>query len=429
MMVGVMNILRSSRNLITSIHSTGSFFIHLSPPLMSPLTLHNQFQLASLNPPFLLVFSCSIKSKTKSPQRKVHETHSNKKDLLGIAHMTSVGDHTPKESEFEKWTQNLQRGFQPEDVSKVLKHQTDPDLAFDIFRWASQQRRYKHTHLTYELMIQTLASASRFHTAGILIDEVLAGACDASESLFNTVVYVCIQAGWLGKAINVYRNMWKTSDCKPSLKTYNLLLSAIVNKENNNNSYISHMYMQNMQGLFKKMVNANISPDIFTLNVMIKGYAKSLHMNDALRIFHQIDLYGCTPNAHTFNYLIRGLCLQSRTINAMELYQEMISNGFTPSNMAYNSIVNSLSLTGDLQEAIRVLTEMVDKLGVPDFITYKTIVDRLCREGKEQEASKFLHEFRLKDRALDGISYRKLLHHLQSRSETLVCKHQKPLRD
>ncbi|GLJ15790.1 hypothetical protein SUGI_0260100 [Cryptomeria japonica] len=332
-----------------------------------------------------------------------------------------TGGLNPKESEaqFEKWTQTLQRGFQPEDVAEVLKQQTDLDLAFDIFRWASQQKRYKHTHLTYQLMIQKLSSAPTLQKMEILIDEVMAGVCDGSESLFNTVIFACIQAGWLSRAISMYRHMWNTSDCKPSLKTYNLLLSALVNKKNNNNSYISHMHMQNMRALFKQMIDGNVAPDIFTLNVMIKGYAKSLHMNDALRIFHQMDLYGCSPNAHTYNYLITGLCLQSRTINAMEIYQEMIVKGFAPTNMVYNSLINSLSLAGQLEEAIRILREMIDKLGVPEFITYKTLVDGLCREGKGQEARKLLQEFRQKDRSLDGISYRELFNHLHSRSETM----------
>jgi len=101
--------------------------------------------------------------------------------------------------------------------------------------------------------------------------------------------------------------------------------------------------------LFKQMVAANVAPDIFTLNTMIKGYSKPLRLNDALRIFHQMELYCCTPNAHTSNYLIKGLCLQSRTDNAIHIYQDMIGRGFVPSNLVYNSLANSLSICGELQ--------------------------------------------------------------------------------
>jgi pentatricopeptide repeat protein len=338
---------------------------------------------------------------------------------MTAAHATPQG-LTHREMKFENWTQKLQRGFQPEDVVKVLKEQRDVDLCYDIFRWASQQRRYKHNHLTYHVMIQKLAAETRLDKVEILVSEILAGACDGSESLFNTVIYIYIQARNLGKALNVYRHMRKTSDCKPSLRTYNTLLSALVDKCTN--SYVSHVYMQNIQALFEQMVAANVAPDIFTLNTLIKGYSKSLHLDDALRIFHQIEFYCCIPNVHTFNYLIRGLCLQNMTDNAMVIYQDMISRGFVPSNMVYNSLVNSLSFGGELQRATEVLREMIEKGGVPDFITYKTLVDGLCKEEKGEQARQLLHEFREKDLALDGISYRKLLNLLQLWSDTVDAK-------
>jgi pentatricopeptide repeat protein len=334
---------------------------------------------------------------------------------------------THRERKFGNWIQKLQRGFQPEDVVEVLKQQRDVDLCFDIFRWASQQRRYKHNHLTYHVMIQKFASATRLNKVEILVNEILAGACDGSEALFNTLIYIYIEACKLEKAINVYRHMRKTSDCKPSLRTYNILLSALVDKCTN--SYVSHLYMRNIRALFKQMVAANVAPDIFTLNTMIKGYSKSLRLNYALRIFHQMELYCCTPNAHTFNYLIRGLCLQSRTDNAIHIYQDMIGRGFVPSNMVYNSLVNSLSFCGELQRATKVLREMIEKGGVPDFVTYKTLVDGLCKEGKREQARQLLHEFRQKDIALDGFSDRKLLDHLQLWSETVDAKNLKISRD
>jgi pentatricopeptide repeat protein len=56
------------------------------------------------------------------------------------------------------------------------------------------------------------------------------------------------------------------------------------------------MYMDNVSALFRKMLEEGTTPDTRTLNVLIKGYAQSLHLNDALRVFHQMrPLYGCEP--------------------------------------------------------------------------------------------------------------------------------------
>jgi pentatricopeptide repeat protein len=49
---------------------------------------------------------------------------------------------------------------------------------------------------------------------------------------------------------------------------------------------VHYMYMDNVSVLFKQMLKEEIPPDTRTLNVLIRGYVQSLHLNDALRVFH-----------------------------------------------------------------------------------------------------------------------------------------------
>ena len=87
-------------------------------------------------------------------------------------------------------------------------------------------------------------------------------------------------------------------DCRPSIRTYNILFTAMLSR--GKNSYINHMYMETIRCLFKQMVNDGIQPDIYSLNARIKGYVLSLNVNDALRVFHQMDVvYNCLPNSFT----------------------------------------------------------------------------------------------------------------------------------
>jgi pentatricopeptide repeat protein len=77
---------------------------------------------------------------------------------------------------------------------------------------------------------------------------------------------------------------------------------------------VHYMYMDNVSVLFKQMLKEEIPPDTRTLNVLIRGYVQSLHLNDALRVFHQMrPLYGCEPNTFTYNYLVYGLSAQGHT--------------------------------------------------------------------------------------------------------------------
>ncbi|KAI4346864.1 hypothetical protein L6164_007728 [Bauhinia variegata] len=246
-----------------------------------------------------------------------------------------------------------------------------------------------------------------------IVNQVLAIPLLGSEALYNTIIYYFIEARKLTRAVNIFKHMKSSRNlsCRPSIRTYNLLFSALLSR--GSNFYINHMYMETTRCLFKQMVNDGIEPDIISLNSMVKGYVLSLHVNDALPIFHQMGVvYNCQPNSFTYDYLIHGLCAQGRTNNAKELCHEMKGKGFIPSTKSYNSLVNALALGGEIEEAVNYLWEMTEKQRSVDFITYRTVLDEICRKGRFQEAMKLLKELQEKD-LVDGHAYRKLLYVLE----------------
>ncbi|XP_062075240.1 pentatricopeptide repeat-containing protein At2g27800, mitochondrial-like [Humulus lupulus] len=231
--------------------------------------------------------------------------------------------------------------------------------------------------------------------------------------MLPAIIYFFTEARKLTRAINIYKHMKNSRNlgCRPSIRTYNTLFAAFLSM--GNNSYINHVYMDTIRGLFRQMVSDGIEPDIFSLNSMVKGYVLSLHVNDALRIFHQMGVvYNCIPNSFTYDYLIHGLCAQGRTNNAAELCNEMKSKGFIPSGKSYNSLVNALALSGDVEETIKYLWEMIEQQRSADIITYRIVLDEVCRSGRIEDVMKLLKQFQEKD-LVDGHLYRRLLHVLE----------------
>ncbi|XP_039048610.1 pentatricopeptide repeat-containing protein At2g27800, mitochondrial-like [Hibiscus syriacus] len=247
----------------------------------------------------------------------------------------------------------------------------------------------------------------------VVVNQVLAIRSFGSEPLYNTIIYFFTEARKLSRAVNIFkhmRNNWKL-DCRPSIRTYNILFTAMLSR--GRDSYINHVYMGTIRCLFRQMVDDGIEPDIFSLNSMIKGYVLSLHVNDALRVFHQMGVvYKCLPNAYSYDYLIYGLCAQGRTNNARELCDEMKKNGFTPSSKSYNSLVNALAIAGEVEEAVRYLRDMIEMRKSADLITYRTILDEICRRGRVEEAMGLLKELQNKD-LVDGQTCRKLLYAME----------------
>ncbi|KAM7522314.1 hypothetical protein LguiA_012216 [Lonicera macranthoides] len=331
---------------------------------------------------------------------------------------------TLDEAQFQHVLSQLLPRFTPEELSNVITMQNDPLVCFELFNWASQQPRFRHDVSTYHITIKKLGAAKMYEEMDDVVNQVLAIPSIGSEALYNTMIYFFTENRKLTRAVNIYKHMKNSRklDCRPTIRTYNLLFAAFLSK--GSNSYVNHMYMETIRGLFKQMVNDGVEPDIFSLNSMIKGYVLSLHLNDALRVFHQMDVvYNCEPNSFSYDYLIHGLCAQGRTNNAREMCNKMKEKGFLPSSKSYNSLVNSLALAGEVEEAVNFLWEMTENRRLADLITYRTVLDEICRQRKVGDALSLLKEFQEKD-IMDGHTYRKLLYELEDNFGSLNDQNQ-----
>ncbi|KAL8496731.1 hypothetical protein ACS0TY_020415 [Phlomoides rotata] len=322
------------------------------------------------------------------------------------------------ETLFNRAISQLPPRFTHEELHDVIALQVDPLVCLELFNWASQQHRFRHNVLTFHVTIKKLGAEKMYEEMDYIVNQVLAIPSIGSEALYNSMIYYFTEARKLVRAVNIYKHMHdcRKLDCRPSLKSYNILFAALLSR--GKNSYINHMYMETIRCLFKQMVDDGVEPDIFCLNCMIKGYVLSLHINDALRIFHQMDtVYSCQPNSFSYDYLIHGLCAQGRTKNARELFDRMKKSGFVPSSKSYNSLVNSLALEGEVDEAVQFLWEMAENQRLADFITYRTVLDEISRQKGIKAALKLNEQFREKN-LVDANTHRKLTYELEDNAHS-----------
>lgn len=326
----------------------------------------------------------------------------------------AASKRTLDELQFHRAVSQLLPRFQPQDLYNLINLQEDPLLCLELFNWASQQPRFTHDVSTFHVTIKKLGAAKMYDEMDHIVNEALSIPNFGSEVLYNSMVYFFTEARKLSKAVHVYKHMrsLKKLDCRPSIRTYNLLFAAFLSKRSN--TYINHLYMDTMSMLFKQMVDDGVDPDIFALNSMIKGYVLSLHVNDALRIYHQMGVvYDCRPNSFTFDYLIHGLCAQGRTQNAKKLCDEMKAKGFVPSSKSYNSLVCSFALEGEIDDAVSYLWEMTENQRSADYITYWTVVDECCKHQRHSESTMSLLKELLEKSLVDRHTYMKLQYELK----------------
>ncbi|KAH1108929.1 hypothetical protein J1N35_012697 [Gossypium stocksii] len=372
-------------------HSPFTFTQINSSSITSPTSISHQFY----------TYFYSTKAPSRSYRRRVNKRlKASQKPVLDQA-------------KFQQVISQLPPRFTADELYNVITLEDDPLVCWELFNWAAQQPRFKHNVSTYHITIKKLGVAKMYEEMDVVVNQVLALRSFGSEPLYNTMIYFFAEARKLTRAVNIFKHMRNNRkfDCRPSIRTYNILFTAMLSR--GKDSYINHMYMETIRCLFRQMVDDGIEPDVFTLNSMIKGYVLSLHVNDALRVFHQMGVvYKCLPNAFSYDYLIYGLCAQGRTNNARELCGEMKRNGFTPSGKSYNSLVNALAIAGEIEEAVHYLREMIEMRKSADLITYRTILDEICRRGRVEEALELLRELQSKD-LVDGHTYRKLLYAME----------------
>nr|XP_043634405.1 pentatricopeptide repeat-containing protein At2g27800, mitochondrial-like [Erigeron canadensis] len=360
---------------------------------------------------------------------KPHQNPNHHQSSL-FSSLTKRTNQTPpltNQTQFNQKLSQLVPRFTPTDLYNLINKQHDPLLCLHLFNWASKQNRYTHNVSTYHIIIKKLGAAKMYDQMDLIVNEVLSFSCFGNEHLYNTVVYFYTEFRKLSKAVCVYKHMRNVgklnSECRPSIRTYNLLFTAFLSRRSN--SYINHVYMDTMSMLFKQMVNDGIEPDIFALNCMIKGYVISLHVNDALRLYHQMGVvYDVRPNSFTFDYLIHGLCAQGRTCNAGKICGEMKLKGFVPSSKSYNSLVSAFALEGEVDKAVGYLWEMVESERVGDYITYWTLIDECCGCKRIGDAMSLLEELQEK-RVVDRHTYMKLRHEVEVKYGNL-CRRNSP---
>ncbi|XP_062077746.1 pentatricopeptide repeat-containing protein At3g25210, mitochondrial [Humulus lupulus] len=367
--------------------------------------------------PFLFL-SSSSQSTFQLAHRSLSSSPTQNPENLNPPPEPRIPDHpiasrtrTPLEKQFETWVQILKPGFSPLQVSDALWVQSDPDLAFDIFRWTAQQRGYKHNHLTYLTMINILIDGRRFSNAETLVDEVMAGACEMSVPLYNSMIRFCCNRKFLfNRAFDVYKKMVNSEDCKPTLETYNMLFNSLLRRFNKLN--VCYVYLRAVRSLTKQMKASGVIPDAFVLNMIIKAYSKCLELDEAIRVFHEMGLYKCEPNAYTYGYITKGLCEKGRVSQGFRFYKEMREKGLVPSGTTFMIVICSLAMDRRFDEATEVVFDMLGCSMSPDFLTYKTLLEGLCRDGKGDEALTLAEEFRQKDGLMTSKTYNNLLNQL-----------------
>ncbi|KAJ0984285.1 hypothetical protein J5N97_002641 [Dioscorea zingiberensis] len=339
----------------------------------------------------------------------LHPRNPNPNPLLSFSTSSqnpNPRSRTPSETHFNALVSNLRPGFTSADLAAALDSTVDPDLALDLFRWASLRPGFRPDAPLYHTLLRTLISSRRFSAAESLISDALSGACIPDPPLYNTIIHFCCsRRHLLSQAFDAFKKMRRSS--KPSIETYSMLLGAIVKRFGK--PPVSHIHLHSVKSLVRQMKASGIIPDTYALNLIIKAYSKCLEMDDAIRVFKEMALYNCEPNEYSYGYIAKGLCEKGRIREGLGFLREMREKGFVPTSSVYVAVICSVAMERWFEEGVEVVFDMLGNGMRPDVLSYRTLLEEMCRDGKVEEAFGLLEEVRKRDAAMEKKVYDDLL--------------------
>ncbi|XP_076887230.1 pentatricopeptide repeat-containing protein At5g39710-like [Bidens hawaiensis] len=288
----------------------------------------------------------------------------------------------------------LSSQFTPQSASYLLHHsQFDKTLILSFINWAR-----KHPFFDLKCSCQSIHILTRFKlykTAQSIAEDVAVKTqddetgdmvfnlikdtyfdCNSSSSVIDLLVKSYSNLKLVKRGLNTI-HLAKSHGFMPGVLSYNAVLDAVI-RLNEPIKLVEEMYMH--------MINTGVSPNVFTYNILIRGFCAVNELEKGLEFFDKMQTNGCLPNVVTYNTLINAYCKLSKLDDALKVFDKMSKRDLEPNVISYNVILNGLGREGKMKETGRVLEEMKRKRIVPDEVTYNTLVNGYCKEGNFHQA-------------------------------------------
>ncbi|KAG1365026.1 putative Pentatricopeptide repeat-containing protein, mitochondrial [Cocos nucifera] len=282
----------------------------------------------------------------------------------------------PNSAEFESATRSLRNRLHPDRLIRVLDSTLDLNLAVNIFKWASIQKKFQPTLEIYTHIILKLGLAGNHQEMGDLLKEMVKLDLPNLEEALGFMIHSFCRNHRLTEALKVFEHANSVKRIL-SVSSCNALLGTFVSKRGN---------FQSVMFVYKEMVKAGILPDVETLNYLIKALCESGHLELALNQFHRMSEKQCAPNSQTFEILINALCSSGRVDESVKFLNQMLDLGCKPQRNFYVSIIPLFCRINGFQEGIK-LFRMMKNTGLQlEAHLYGILVLCLCENQQLDDA-------------------------------------------
>lgn len=146
-------------------------------------------------------------------------------------------------------------------------------------------------------------------------------------------------------------------------------------------------------GYARKVFDGFSSPNIFTWNIMIRGYSNSNEPEKALLLYHQMLCHSVSHNEYTFPFLLKACSCLSALEETHQIHAHILKLGFGSEVYAMNSLLHVYAVTGSIRSA----NLLFDRTPQRDIVTWNSIIKGYAKSGEMGKANEFFRSMPVKN--------------------------------
>ncbi|XP_074362348.1 pentatricopeptide repeat-containing protein At1g52640, mitochondrial [Apium graveolens] len=285
-------------------------------------------------------------------------------------------------------------------VEQVLKRCKNLGYsAHRFFIWADQLPGFRHSELSYHILIEVLGCSKQFPLIwDFLIQIQESKKCEITRNFFWVIFRAYCKANLPDYAISAFDKMVDFG-VPPGLDDLDQVLFWLCKRK----------HVRHAQQLFDR-VKGEIRPSVKTYSILMRGWGRIGEGNESRKVFDEMsERGGCVADVVAYNCVLESLCKGGNVDEAYKLFGEIKSMGFKPDAFSYSIFIHATCEADDVQSAFRVLDRMRRYDLVPNVYTYNCIIKRLCKNSKVEEAYQLLDEMIERGAKPDTWSYNTIL--------------------
>lgn len=209
---------------------------------------------------------------------------------------------------------------------------------------------------------------------------------DPSSYAYVCLLRRCTNIKDLAEGKYVHAHM-ANSDFVPSTFVLNALL----------NMYMKCGSLMDARQVFDRMQER----DMFTWTMMLTGYAKLGHPEEAYKIYEQMHEERVPVDRITFTTIL-SVCATLRSLEkGRRVHQDMIRAGIRPDIILGNTLIDMYAKCGNVKQGYKVFKEMSDR----DVVTWNIMISGAAQNGYFDDAFEFFEAMRDEGRKPDKVTF------------------------